>query len=805
MAPIPRISILLASATGIAYEILLIRLFSIVQWHHFAYMIISLALLGYGASGTFLTLSRSWWKSRFASVFLVNLGLFSVSMPICYLLAQDIPFHPDEMLWHPTLLIHLLAIYLLLALPFFFLANAIGLALSRYSTRGPLIYAADLTGAGLGAIGIVLALFVLLPAQVLPLLSTLGITATMIALLELQAHRRRLLLPLLIIGISPWVLPGSWFEPAISSYKGLQQTLRIAGTRMVEEVSSPLGVVSVLESSEVPLRHAPGMSLRATVEPPDQVGLFIDAEGPTVITRDSGDPAALDYLDQLTSSLPYYLKQNRKVLVLGAGGGGSVLQAIRHGAYSVDAVELNPQIVQLVDERYAAFSGNLYSRPEVRVHIGDARGYSARSNKQYDLVQLPALDSGGTSSAGFHALNENYLFTLEAMQDYYQMLSPDGYLSIGRWVRLPPRDTLKLFNMAVQTLRDLKVAQPGNHLILIRDWQTSLLLIKKSPFNTEEIESARLFCAQRNFDLAFYPGILPAEANRFNKLAAPYFYQAAIALLDDQPQTFISDYKFDIRPATDNRPYFFHFFKWRTLTEIWRLSDEGGMPLLDSGYLVLIATLLQALVASVILILLPLWVLRRKQTGPQGSNKTGVFLYFAAIGMAFMFLEMAYIQRFIQYLHHPVYSVAVVLCAFLVFAGTGSAFSEYLAARLGNRKTVALAVAAILIFGSLYLLLLPPVFQHTLTLNDPLRILIALALIAPLAFFMGMPFPMALASLSLNAADQVPWAWGVNGCASVVSAVLATLAAIHLGFSLVVLAALGLYLVAYASFPDQNR
>ena len=799
MTALPRVSILLASATGVAYEILLIRLFSIVQWHHFAYMIISLALLGYGASGAFLSLTRPWWKNRFRSFFFFNLLLFAVSMPACYLLAQNISFHPEEMFWHPALLVNLLAIYLLLALPFFFLANAIGAALSHYRELGPGIYAADLVGAGLGALGIIMLLFILRPQHVLPLLSTLGAISALAALCEQHRCTRPAVVLLLGMGMLPWLVPGSWFEPAISPYKGLQQTLRITGTRILEEVSSPLGVLSVLESPRVPLRHAPGMSLKTTSEPPEQIGLFTDSEGPSVIVRDNGNPDALEYFDQLTSSLPYFLKQHGQVLILGAGGGSSVLQALRYGVQSVDAVELNPQVVDMVRNRYADFSGDIYNRPEVQIHIGEARGYSARSEKRYSLVQLPMLDGSGAASAGLHALNENYLYTVEALGDYYNLLAESGYISIGRWVRLPPRDTLKMVATAAQALANQNISEPERHLLLIRDWQTSLLLIKQSPFSKSEIELARRFCKNRNFDLVFYPGMPDGEANRYNILAAPYFHHGTTELLGSNPDAFISEYKFDIRPTTDNRPYFSHFFKWRTLPEILQLADQGGMPLLESGYLVLIATLLQALAASVVLILIPLWFLGQKKSA--ANSKASVFIYFAAIGMAFMFLEMAYIQRFIQYLHHPIYAVAVVLCSFLVFAGAGSAYSQRLASRLGNRKTVAIAVIAIALTGGAYLVLLDPVFQYTITLNDPSRIVISLALIAPLAFFMGMPFPMALASLSRNSAEQIPWAWGVNGCASVVSAVLATLTAIHLGFNLVVLISLGMYAVAYASFP----
>jgi tRNA (guanine-N(7)-)-methyltransferase len=381
-------------------------------------------------------------------------------------------------------------------------------------------------------------------------------------------------------------------------------------------------------------------------------------------------------------------------------------------------------------------------------------------------------------------------------------LAPGGYLAMTRWIKLPPRDTLKLFATAVAALERRAVASPGRRLALIRGWQTSTLLVKNGDFSAAEIDAIRAFCSARAFDVAWYPGMPADEANRRNVLQEPIFYRAAVALLGPERAAFLADYKFNLRPATDDRPYFFHFFKWRTLPEILRLRGQGGMPLLEAGYLVLAATLLQALLVSGILILAPigLWR-RRKPTGPADFSRPRVLVYFLTIGLAFLFMEIAFIQKFILFLSHPLYAAAAVLSAFLIFAGLGSGFSERLGRRTSERAAVACAVAAIAVLGVVYLLVLGPIFKPLMGQPGAARVAIAVALIAPLAFAMGMPFPLALGRLAKAAPDLIPWAWAVNGCASVLSAVLATLLAIHLGFNLVVMLAIGLYGVAWASFP----
>jgi spermidine synthase len=585
-----------------------------------------------------------------------------------------------------------------------------------------------------------------------------------------------------------------------SEYKELSQTLAIKGTRVVAERSSPMGLITVVESPMIPFRHAPGMSLNAVMEPPTQLGVFVDGDGPGALTHYDGQREPLAYLDELTSALPYHLLDRPRVLVLGSGAGADVLQALYHRARAIDAVELNPQVVELVQRRFADYSGRPYSAPGVRVHIGEARGFVAGHSDRFDLIQVALVDAFGASSAGLYALSESYLYTVEALQEYLDHLEPGGMLAITRWVNLPPRDALKLFATAVEALEHRGAKEPAQQLALVRGWKTATLLVKDGAFARAEITALRAFCRTRSFDVAYYPGIEAGETNRYNVLERPDFYDGALALLGPEREAFLARYKFNIAPANDDRPYFFQFFKWSTLPELIALKERGGLPLLEWGYPVLIAALAQAVLASLVLILLPMRIFgRRAGDGDRSAwTRSRSTVYFVAIGVAFMFIEIAFIQKFILFLAHPLYAVAVVLCAFLVFAGLGSRYSRRLSgairgSRIGPAGWVVVAIGLI---ASSYLVVLPGTFRPLMSLSDAARILVSIALIAPLAFAMGMPFPLGLASVAASSRQLVPWAWGINACASVVAAILATILAIHLGFSIVVLLAVVLYALA---------
>jgi len=801
----PYLSILLLSAGSLAYEILLMRLFSIIQWHHFAYMIIGLALLGYGISGTLVSLFQKYLLSRYSQIYLVCLLLFSLFTVISFLVAQTIPFNAEEILWDWHQSIYLLLIFLLLAIPFFFAASAICLTLMQYSAQISRVYAVDLIGAGMGSIGVVYLLFMLFPQSALLAISLLGLITVVVAVWELRLDERLRVSLVLTIAILLFIASGQTIELHISPYKGLEQSLRVAGTRIIEQRSSPLGLLSVIESKRVPLRHAPGLSLNASQEPPEQLGVFTDADNLTAITRSSDKLERLSYLDQMSSALPYHLVKPERVLIVGAGGGSDILQARFHQAPRIDAIELNPQMVDLVSDRFRAFSSALYDHDNVNIHIGDARDYLRVSAQDHDLIQLALLDTFNASTSGLYALNENYLYTVEALQIYLDHLKTDGYLAITRWIKIPPRDTLKLFATAIDALKKSGVQAPEKRLVLIRSWQTSTLLVKNGEVSEQEIDSIKTFCRERSFDVAYVPGISEQQANQYNILQRPIFYRGATALLSAKRQQFMDQYKFNLEPATDDRPYYHHFFKWTTLVEVIQLRGKGGMPLIEWGYMILVATLIIALLVSVLLILLPMFYFQRHPIAPSGVlSRVHVVLYFFLIGLAFLFIEIAFMQKFILFLHHPIYAISVTLSAFLVFAGMGSYWSRHLGRKFSDRQTAVIAVVAISLLSLSYLLMLDHVFNHYATAAVNIRILLTILLIAPLAFFMGMPFPSALSSLQQYDRHFIPWAWGVNGCASVISAVLASLLAIHFGFTVVIVLAILLYIAILFLFPLQK-
>ena len=814
----PFIAIVMLSFATLAYEVLLTRLFSIIQWHHFAYMIISVALLGYGASGALLTISQDWVKTRVKTLFVINIALFSIFSIVCFFIAQALPFSPLEILWDMSQWFWLLLVYLCLFLPFLFAATSLGLVYRFYFYRIGSAYAADLVGAGIGALGIIVVLFILPPAQALIFISSIGFLAAIVACFELKINGHMSWLLVLLLFLT-WSIPEQWLVLNPSIYKEQSQTLNIKGTKIIERRSSPLGLLSVVESPDVPFRYAPGLSLNTDSVLPSQIAVFTDGDGMTTITHVENnineDRGSLRYLTHMMSALPYQLLYKPDVLVLGAGGGVEVLQGLFYQAGHIDAVEINPQMVNLVRENYAEFAGRIYDDESVRIHISDARGYVNRSDEHYDLIQLALLDSFNASSAGLYSLNESYLYTVEAVDEYIGHLTENGILALTRWIKLPPRDSLKLLATAIDALKIRGIKNPEQHLVLVRSWNNSSLLIKQRPFKKTELEKIRQFTQNHGFDLAYYPGITVGETNQFNILEPDYFYIGALALLGEQRDAFVKQYKYNIEPATDDRPYFFHFFKWILLADVISLPANQGILLIEWGTMIVGMTFTQAVIASIGLILLPLWIYRRGNKLARREIKNGeikqesisclsVFTYFFAIGMAFMFIEMAFIQKFILFLSHPLYAVAVVLCAFLVFAGVGSAFAKIFIKKFSYVSIIFFIIGCCVI----YIVLLPEIFKILLGQPDVIKIVLSLIFIAPLAFFMGMPFPIGLSNLAVTSSQMVPWAWGVNGCSSVISSVLAILLAMNFGFNIVIVFALGFYVLAvivyYQTFSDNK-
>jgi spermidine synthase len=698
---------------------------------------------------------------HFRPVYIACILLFSLFTIISFQWAQGIPFNAEEILWDRWQGIYLLIIFLFLSLPFFFVGAAICLAFLHFKLQLSRLYAADLLGAGIGCLGFVLLMTIVFPQSALFYISLSGLLAAIIAAVELQAVRSYfvgiLIIMLVFLGWTGWQL-----QLQISPYKSLPKMLLLKGTRIIAEKSSPLGMISVLASDHVPLRYVPGMSFSSGSEPLPQLGVFTDADNMSVITRKADDLQQLDYLDQTTSALPFHLQAAEKVLIIGSGTGTEVLQAQIHHAGHIDAVELNKLIVELTSLHYRNFVSDVYQQPDVTVHIADGRDFLNTHNQQYDLIQLTLLDSFNASVAGLYALNESYLYTVEALQLYLSRLKPGGYVSITRWLKMSPRDTLKLFNTALTVLHNSGVTEAGHQLMLIRSWQTSTLIIKNGMISRQEILEAEAFTSKRNFDLVYTPEILPGQVNRYNVLNTPLFYQSTQALLSKDRQQFIERYKFNLQPATDDRPYFQHFFCWSSFPEMIGLLHRGGV------HLIVFATLCIAILTSSLLILLPLRWLKGIESNTHGIVKHWhVFGYFFAIGLGFLMIEIAFMQKFTLFLHHPVYAAAATLTAFLVFAGLGSACSNYLNKRIGLRLCMRLVIICIVGFSLGYLLILPEIFVWGSALSMTIRFFVSICLISPLAFFMGMPMPLALDSLARNADYLIPWAWAINGFSTI--------------------------------------
>ncbi len=788
---IPWVAVGLISAAALAFELLLTRIFSIVHWHHLVGMIVSLALLGYGASGTFLTLLGERLHRHFAALFVANALVFTLGTGAAVWVIDLVPLNPLELPWDRRQPFYLMAVYAAAAVPFLGAANCIGMALVAFAGRGHRIYAVDLAGAGLGVVAVTAVLWLWHPAHVLWLLYGVGLAAALAGGLETGLNRAALTASVAITGLVTAALLGL-VEVDNAPYKALPQATATLGARVELERPGPLGIVTVVANDRVPFRHAPGLSLTHPGPTVPQRALFVDGEGAGSLTPlDEGRPPA--FLDHLVSTLPYRLVDEPRVLLLGPAGNHDLLQAMAHGAPAVTAVEPNPGLARLLTADYAAYTGDMFARPRHRLAVTEPRTYAQGSHETYDLVVMDLGNAGGVG--GLQSQKASFRITTEALEAYLGRLSPRGLLAISGSLQQPPRESLKLAATARDALLAAGHPEPARHLAMVRNWQRFVMVVGTRPLSAATGDAVRRFCAGHGFDLVALPGMERDEANRHHVLDGPRYHDGVNRLLGPGAEAFAEAYPFAITPATDDRPFFFRFSRWDNAADLFNLPAGTGFAHMDWAYWMAVAALLQALVLALALILLPLVVLRRSRAGAGLKLRTAA--YFACVGLAFLFVEIAFIQHLQLLLGHPVHATAVVLAGFLVWAGLGSYLSRQ---PLGRRRPpslplrLAVAVAVIALLAVAYILWMPALVGAVLGESFALRLGVAMALIAPLALAMGMPFPLGLALVEERSTDLLPWAWGINGCASVVSAIAATLLAMEIGFSGLVMLAVLLYL-----------
>jgi hypothetical protein len=756
----------LLSAAALAFEITLTRLFSITQWYHFAFLAVSVALLGYGASGTVLSLVPGWARPPTAGRASALSILFSAAVIGAYLSLNYLPFDSYRIAWERIQVLYLVLYYLALTVPFFCAGLVTGLLLVAHPGHTARVYAANLFGAAAGGLLPVLALPFVGEGTVLVIAAVGLLAAVTFRLRRDKTLRTALLLAasglLLLLSLNP---PGL-FHLQLSPYKGLSQVLRYPDAQVVWGRWNAFSRVDRVASSSI--RSAPGLSLSYPGQLPVQDGLLVDGDDLSPVNK-AGDMAS--FARYLPTALPYLLRSGGRALVLEPRGGMDLQVALSQGAESAVAVESNPLLIRA--------AGPVYADHRVQTEVEDGRSFARRSDEVFDVVHLALRDSYRPVTSGAYSLGERYDLTVEAFEEYMTRLRPGGLLVAERWLQLPPSEMLRAGSTVVEALHRSGVSDPSGQLAVLRDWQVGLILVKNGVLTPDELEAIRAFAKARGLDLVALPGLEEKDANQFNVLEEPVYFRAFRQLLQD-PRTLYSSQPYDVRPATDDRPFFFHLFKWEQTGAVLQQMGKTWQPWGGSGFFVLVALLAVAIAVSGILIVLPLAVAGKGSRELKGP-KVRVLVYFGLLGVGFLFVELPLIQRFILFLGQPIYAFTAVVVSVLFFSGLGSLASS----RLSPRRSLPLLVVTILI----YPLALPLLFRGLLGAPLAFRLLVTMISLAPLGLLMGMPFPGGLAWLGTRAPGLAPWAWAINGCASVLASVLAAMVALSAGFSWVLAAA----------------
>jgi hypothetical protein len=773
---VPRVLAVAAlSAATLAFEILLVRLFAIEQFYHFAYMAIGVAMLGFGASGTLLALAPRLSGAGAETGFRVAALLTVASLVAVPAAVDAIPLDPTQLAWDARQWPRLGAVYVLLALPFACGALAVVLGIALEAGHPGRIYGASFMGSGIGAAAGLAVLGVSGPERALAVPAVLAAAGAGAALLGGTWRARAVgavaaLVAAVAVARPPWRLD-------VLPYKGLPQVEALPDAERVADVSSPTGWVVAVRAPA--FRYAPGLSLAYRGAFPEQTALFVDAGLTGAVTQWARGAEVLDWVP---AAIPYALGRRDRVLVLEAGGALEVAAALAHGAREVTAVEPHREVA-----RFSA-SGNERWLDDARVRwvVSDARSYAATTAERYDLVTIPPAGGPGGAAAGIHALAEDFTHTVEAYQRYLELLTEGGVLALTRWVTAPPRENVRVILTAAEAARRAG-ADPAHALVVVRSWGTATTLVKPAGFDIVELDGLAAWAESRRLDVDWQPG-LTAPGTRFNLLEEPVLFQAARAAASTRAaaDAFAAVYPFAVEPATDARPYPRHYLRARTLGRFLERSRGEWLPFAEWGYVALLATLAQSVALAAVLIVLPAAAVTRSR--PEGFLR--LVAYFGAIGFAYLAAEIAAIQQLTLLLGHPVYAVTAVLAVLLVCSGIGSWRSDR--APPSAVRLVTLSLAALFAVSAVGLLGLVHLAQGA---GLPLRAVLAGAVIAPPAVLMGLPFPLGLRVLAGRDRTRIAWAWAVNGFASVVAAPLAAVIALEAGSAAVFATAAGAYLV----------
>lgn len=793
-------SLLLTSVALLTLEVSLTRFFSYTIWYHFAYLTISVALLGFGSSGAIVSAFPRLFARRGESFLVACLLAASV------LTAGGLAFlsrHPIEVLNLMNKPLHfsmsLLAYYAIVASPFLLAGFAVGVPFAAWPSRMGRLYFWDLAGAALGC------------AAVAPLVGVIGIPG-----LVLSAAAMMVLAAASLLAGSGRRGPGA----ALAA-------LALAGFALAGPAGESIPVLVTASKNVIDLRGEGGTDPHASRSDSfhrwtalnrvdafgwatpskysfwSRVGMRNGWDGPVPLvarlTYDGSNGSDIysfhgdmknefQMFEHHILRLPYLNLDRPEVLVIGVGGGVDLFNAIKQGARHVTGAELQPVTVDLLKNRLRDFNSGFFNRDDVSLVASEGRHFVRKTGTTFDLVQITAVDTFAAQAAGAYVLAESYLYTVEAMRDYLQHLSPDGMVTtvVGDLIfpgQLPPLAT-RLAMIGYRALAAEGVADPGAHIVVVGSVaegalaQNESVMIRKAPFTPAQVEKVRAFAQENGFSLLYAPG-LPGDPRL-----------AAMLGRDDAARERVMDEAwFSMEATTDGDPFFYNVGKWKNF------SPSKGifftMPGSFMGQLVLVLMVLQSTLLGAVLVLLPL--VRGAREGLSVPGAASYLAYFLALGVGFMFVEISFVQSFVLFLGSPTYALSVTIFALLAFSALGSLASTRVAARPEAALRV-LAPAVALLIG-VYALGLASVFDATLHLDLGARIAIAVAAQMPMGLVLGMFMPLGIACVAREHPRLVPWAWGVNGVGSVTGTTLAVLLAMAAGFRVVALAAAALYLL----------